>query len=458
MNNNQQHINKIIREKFESFSPTPSDFIWEKIETGLATNRKTSFWIQPKNLWYVAIVAIILIILGRLLFGQKTANTFSQTYNKITFQSIEKSKIKSNTFVQNKNIELAKKQIANLPDRVLNENISNSKHLAKTVYSDKLTTGKTQFSQKTITPRDTKTQQSKNFKYKNLRYEQQDLTTGVSFYNNRNTPILLLKALILSEKFSGNNKPQLLPKLYDFDNNNTLITGQSKELWKAGIFFSPEFILTSIDSVRVLHNYSLGIEVQYSLNSNFFIRLGFGSSYVRDRGFTKIQLKSLDYLGSYNDVYNVTFDTIGGVPVPTYFTQKVDVWDSIQHFNVTETTRQYMYFQIPLLFGYNYKQSGQWSWYIFGGPVLSTLLYQNTKAPLIKNSSKLIRYENYLPERNSVIFQFWLGAGFAYSISSKYSITLEPNYRYYFNPIFKNYHKKQSLSSVSLQLGIMINL
>jgi hypothetical protein len=163
-------------------------------------------------------------------------------------------------------------------------------------------------------------------------------------------------------------------------------------------------------------------------------------------------------MGTYDDVYDVTFDSVNGKVTPTYFTTLTEVWDSVRRLTITEATNKYIYLQAPLLFGYT-KKSNHFNWSFYAGPVINFLVYEQTEMS-IDNAENItiIDLENRLPDRSPYFFQLWIGAGIEYKTGKHLSLTLEPNYRYYFSGVYDSSPYKTGFSSFALRLGIIYKI
>jgi hypothetical protein len=235
---------------------------------------------------------------------------------------------------------------------------------------------------------------------------------------------------------------------------------KQKGRWSAFVGVSSEFISSPYDSVTILNTYSLGVEPIYHFNKHWFVRFGLGVSSSRDRGFAKLDYISSEYKGSYNDVYDITFDSIDNQIVPTYHTKTVEVWDSIRHLVVSEVTNRYAYVQIPLMFGYYHAGSKLGvNWYVFGGPTFNFQLGQWIDEPHPAESYvEILDLQNRLPERSRFYTQLCLTAGIEYKISDNISMAIEPGYRYYVNSIYNKEGYDKPLSAFSLRVGAIIRL
>ncbi len=232
-----------------------------------------------------------------------------------------------------------------------------------------------------------------------------------------------------------------------------------EQKWSIGFYFTPEVMLNNFDSVEMLTNYSFGIEPTYLINKHLFVRFGIGASYSRDRGFAKLDYTSNDLLGSYEYVYDVTFDSIEGQVVPTYHTTTAEVWDTVRHLEINTITNNYVYLQAPVLFGY-YSSKSKFNWYFYGGPAINFMINKQIEEPLDDiNAVDINNLQNELPERSPYYFQLWLGAGIEYKAGRNLGISLEPNYRYYFNNVFKTApYSNSGLSGLSLRVGLVYTI
>ena len=230
-------------------------------------------------------------------------------------------------------------------------------------------------------------------------------------------------------------------------------TRKSTSHWENTIFISPEFSLTNLDSITILNSYSLGVEPSRYFNENWFIRFGLNLNFSGDRGFAKIDYVSNDLMGTYNDVYDVTFDTTGGVVTPIYHTKTVEVWDSIRHIAVSEVTNRYLFAQFPVLLGYKNK-IGQLNWYAYAGPAIGLQIAKWIDEPKVEfEDIEIIDLKNNLPLRATVNYQLWVGAGIEYKLGANTSIVIEPSYRHAFKSLYSDEKYKFSTSGFALRLG-----
>jgi len=222
-----------------------------------------------------------------------------------------------------------------------------------------------------------------------------------------------------------------------------------------GLYFTPEAIFYPSDNNLINNSYSLDLNVIYKF-SNYLLQSGIGVMSSTDDGQSKIDFKK--YIGSYEDVYDITFDTTSGVPVPTYYTETVDVYDSIQHVSVTPTKNKYTYLQIPILFGYG-EELRRFSWFVKGGPSLSIMVNENKSSVNLDNdNNRIVNVDSEIPSRISTNWQILLSAGITYKLGNHVSIGVEPLVRFYMKSAYdQNTLKTKHPYSFGIRTGIIVN-
>ena len=222
-----------------------------------------------------------------------------------------------------------------------------------------------------------------------------------------------------------------------------------------GLYFTPEVIFYPSDNNLTNKSYSLDLNATYKF-SNYLLQSGIGIMSSTDNGQSKVDFK--EYLGSYEDVYDITFDTTSGVPVPTYHTETVDVYDSIQHVTVTPTKNKYTYLQIPVLFGYG-EELRRFSWFVKGGPSLSIMINENKSSVNLDNdNNRVINVDSEIPSRIKTNWQILLSAGVTYKLGNHVSIGVEPLVRFYMKSAYdQNTLKTKHPYSFGIRSGIIVN-
>ena len=223
--------------------------------------------------------------------------------------------------------------------------------------------------------------------------------------------------------------------------------------WQLGLYFTPEVIFYPNDSIPNQRSYTFDLSAKW-IKNEFFIESGLGVSFSSDNGKYAIDYEK--YLGSYNDVYNVTFDSTENGIVPIYHTNLVDVYDSISEFKIEQTKNQYTYLQIPVYIGFH-KQVKRFGWFVKGGPVFSVLINKNIPTPDV-GDDKIIDMDQRMPLRVNTSWQFAFSAGLSYQLSDKVSIAIEPTLKYYLNSQYeRKYITTRHPYSFGLRTGLLFN-
>lgn len=204
--------------------------------------------------------------------------------------------------------------------------------------------------------------------------------------------------------------------------------------WMFGVFFTPEMIFYPDNSMLNNRSYAVDVNAIYKF-SGYLLQSGLGVSWISDEGSCEIDYNK--YLGAYEDVYNVTYDTIGNELSPVYHTETVKVYDSIDHVSIMPTKNRYTYLQIPLLFGYG-NENKRFGWFVKGGPSLSIMINKDMSSNNMSDTEdKVLQIDNEIPARINTNWQFVFSAGVSYRLSNSLSFTAEPIFRYYLNSTYE---------------------
>ncbi|GAB4314694.1 MAG: hypothetical protein Kow00127_05930 [Bacteroidales bacterium] len=200
--------------------------------------------------------------------------------------------------------------------------------------------------------------------------------------------------------------------------------------WSLGLGYNPEWIEYHADDK--LTNYAQGFDIRINrVADHFLLQGGAGVNIVTESGNSRVSFQP--YLGSYEDVYDVTFDTTGGTITPIYHTHTVTVYDSTTYVRIEPTKRHYTYLTIPLLAGFT-DEGRRAGWFVAAGPQLSVRLgspSQEGVSPL--NKEKIISSEATLPPRIRSHFQIVVTGGFYYRLGNKLRLSVAPTLKYYIN-------------------------
>jgi hypothetical protein len=225
--------------------------------------------------------------------------------------------------------------------------------------------------------------------------------------------------------------------------------------WMFGLYFTPEMIAYPSDDRLTNYSYSLDLNASYKFG-RYFLQSGLGLSRNHDQGNSMIDYNK--YLGSYEDVYNITFDSTENGIVPIYHTETVHVYDSTSHVIISPTKRYFTYLQVPLFLGFG-EEAKRFGWFVKGGPSLSFLVHEKIPSSEMENSKdKVANIENELPGRISTNWQFIVSAGATYKLGSRMSISMEPMFRYYIKSVYEQdkLNTKHPFS-VGLRTGLLVS-
>ncbi len=228
----------------------------------------------------------------------------------------------------------------------------------------------------------------------------------------------------------------------------------AKAEWQVGLLFSPQVTFYPNDAIPNQRGYGFDISARWK-KKELFIESGIGLALSSDDGNYSIDYEK--YLGTYNDVYNVTFDTLpDGTLKPNYHTKPVDVYDTIGKYRIEQTRNRYTYLQVPLLLGFQ-KQFDRFGWFVKTGPVVSVMLSSKIPTP-DTGDDRIIGIDRQMPGRVDTHWQLAFSAGFTYQLSDRVSLAVEPTFRYYLNSQYNgNYINTRHPYSLGLRTGLLFN-
>lgn len=453
MDNNQSYIDQIIKEKLEQFQPTPPVEVWAGIEKGLAAQEKPAF-----ILLYARQIAVAAAVLAAVLFALWYFIPQTLT-NQNSDIEVEHKSVQSELMpevIPADNVESQETQIEST-DIVAVDEDSTIKHETNFAKADNLAeaTIEKQKPEDALAPSDATTTDD---------FQKPLESSPLSDYQLKHLETRKLSHEFLTGLLESETEDGTVAGVLVSNTKTTVLASdltaevelpEFKNYWNIGLYFAPEMTLNNIDSVTFMTTYSVNIEPSWYFSKHWFMRFGAGASYIRDHGYAKVDYLSNDYQGAYDSVYNVTFDTIDNVAYPVYHTKEVDIWDTIQHLSVSEVTNTYYYIQLPLLFGYH-NSTDKFKWYFYGGPAVNISISQQIQDPKSTiDYTEIIHLENDLPQRTNYSMQLWIGAGIDFRVSKRFSVAFEPNYRYYFEPIYQEKNYKTALSGLGLRFGLV---
>lgn len=455
MDSNNKNIDNLIRSKFDSFAPTPPAHIWEGIEKGISSNQPLPFFSRKRIITASAI--LLLAIFGTMYIYNPLSTETVIENNPSGSQELVITQAEESTDPKIKETDEEIVTTVSKSESVIISDENNISTKEPVIEIEQIAVEEKASDVGVETQNESEIQ--KSISHNVISYNSGDEIDIVNYYMSS---VSLRNSFIIDNddniSFVPEDRSTISLPSDEFEPD--LKSGKRNSAWKIGYFLAPELTISNIDSVEILNSYNLNIEPTYYFNDHWFVSSGIGLSYTRDRGFARIQYVVNEYMGSYDDVYEITFDTVSGNVVPTYHTKTVEIWDTVRHISVSSITNKYLYLHVPALFGYSHKASGSpVSWYVYGGPAVffKTGGWIEDPKPKEENAD-IIELKNNLPVRANSYYQLWLGAGLQYELNKQFSLAVEPGYRHYLSNIYINTDNKGPTSGFTLRVGLVYKL
>jgi hypothetical protein len=187
----------------------------------------------------------------------------------------------------------------------------------------------------------------------------------------------------------------------------------------------------------------------------FSIRSGIGIGYVFSDGNYNIGYRSRDSVGYYNLVVGYAISQANPKEI-VYITQRMIVYDSVDHQAQDQTSNRYPYVSVPLLLGFRVFETTRFGLTIETGPMVSFLIGGKEPQPVLNfENARITSVNETTPERNKTTWQLHAGVRFDYQFSKKFSLFAEPYYQYYFHRVSA---RTENTPENSYALGIGLGL
>lgn len=230
-----------------------------------------------------------------------------------------------------------------------------------------------------------------------------------------------------------------------------------KSVWKAGFSVNPELAFYPNDTINNSRNYNFDFSISLH-RSNFFIQTGIGLALARDEGRYMVDYESYDYMGTYQDLIGITFDSTEYGVVPVFHTKSVDVFDSVRHITIEKSTNTYTYFQMPLLFGFE-KKTRRFAYFIKAGPSFSLLISKSIPGAQLPDDVNILDIDARVAERIKTNWQLLIGTGISYQLSNKVEVAIEPTLRYYLKSAYnRNFVSTKHPFAIGLRAGVVYRI
>ncbi len=407
------HIDQIIRQKFESFEPEPPMKVWENIKSGINKN--------PPPPSAHGIVLPIVVAISLLIFISGLVHNFYN--NNSSFPKAETSGIS----VQSASVISTGSTTASDPS-LQEEFISTPQEMP----AANIAASKSGQAAHTVIPVRVPFEQSPAHKSKinsskNEPSKAKDNASRTGQWKPGLVQTLKSGELSYADAVKYDLSPREVRKLSGYRE----YAKKSSADWSLGMYFNPEVTSCKDGNIANTINYNLSIMPGVSFK-HLFLQSGINMRYTNDKGNYSVDYNR--FLGTYEDVYLVTFDSTENGVIPTYYTHTVEVYDTVHHYAVSETKASYTYLEIPLFIGYRYS-FGRFSLIAKAGPSASFLVNRHLPdAGYPEDKAKIINVDYQVPVRSTVNWQMMLGAGFDYKLADNFSFSLEPTFRFALKP------------------------
>lgn len=451
----QKSFEHKIQKKFEGYQPTPPAHVWQNILFELKQQEKNKNIAGKFRRHKTLVAAVAAGIAAAALILFYLFNYSNPSHNNTLPEKSQITEDSSNN---------TPSETGNHKDRINKE--------TKTVFSNE-DSSKNNTDDGSVQQKNNNTNnsgQSKDTLKKDEEHNEQNpggLPIDKNKYIRERSAgnLTMLTPYSLRQHHGHHNKMTLHKRLSFLDNNHLAETkeqGFSKVSsghgkWSFGLYATPELLMTKTPAANTHPNYSADFAAIYSMK-NFFIQSGM--SYLSGNNNTDVDVDYLKYnfLGSYEDVYEVTFDSTENGVEPTYHTKTVEVYDTLQKQTSSHFKNEYRYLNIPLLIGYGHQISPRFSVSLKGGPILSLMLKDNRKVGFNQPNTDITNMTAPEPMAKTN-WQALFSAGLEYHVSSTIRFALEPRIKYYFNPVYNldNTIKNEKPYSIGIRTGVVID-
>ncbi len=228
------------------------------------------------------------------------------------------------------------------------------------------------------------------------------------------------------------------------------------QMWTASLGVLPEKAFYKAEESYSKMNYWLqgGLTWHYS---RFSIGTGIELGYMIDQGKYRVDYKSLDSVGFYSSVVSYS---VGANNEIVYNTAVKTLYDSLNHSSDPRTSNRYTYLRFPLLVGYRMVETNRFSVTLKAGPAWSVLIGEKKASPEVAyENATITRIDDETSARFKTNWQVWANLLLEMKVSERFSLYLEPNWKYYLKPTAEQESPEAKAPwSVGVGLGVQINL
>lgn len=427
-NNKHREFDQIFREKLQDIEVAPPASVWEGIQNSGANTSaaKSSNW-----RWWAAasLLGLLLSSAAYLYFNGESTEQVAPPQQ----QSIQDNSPEKNQSIQQEILKSPSKDASEIRETIseqaviesieneqpIEEQIEQAKSISKEIFTQ-------ESKSEDIVENNTSTEEQDVRVEVVDEIESQKVSNGIA--SEETTPDLTNDFETVQPQKAGYD-------FFDDDAIEEMTSGHNEyKSWELGIEFSPEWI-TIPDNDNNIRSYGLDLSAKYHF-SKWFIETGIGAAISKDDGLYGVDYQQTEFKGSYQDVYNVTFDTTGGTPIPTYYTKLVNVYDTIDRYTVTKNKNTYAYLNIPINIGYSTSLGKYFSFYAKTGIIGSFKIYENIPTPTVDGT--VVAYYPLYFQRTDWHIQAQINVGVNYHITERFLFGVEPNVRYYLKSLVED--------------------
>ena len=281
-----------------------------------------------------------------------------------------------------------------------------------------------------------------------------------SLERNLSEELITLPSLSAQINLTSLSSPSLIPAV----SNPALVETPQKPLRKPtpksfdiGLNITPDMVFYRNPSTSFKYTYTFDAGAKYNLG-RFYFQSGLGVSYSTAIGDYAISYVKNDSVGYYWTVSSYSVEP--GEPGVQFETKQVTVYDSVNYLYDYSTKNRYLYFQIPLNFGYRIIDKPRWRLSVEAGLLYAYLISIKEPAPTFyMPEARILDIQSRTPERNRHSLGLTGSVSIEYQFARNFYLLIEPTFKYYLQAIEESSSigAKQPYS-IGLRAGIWYRL
>jgi hypothetical protein len=225
---------------------------------------------------------------------------------------------------------------------------------------------------------------------------------------------------------------------------------------EAGLSYTPEWMFNTFNHDKFVNNPAIEGIIHFG---PFSLRTGLGLSIMT--GSNELNVQTNTYLGAYSSLDSIVFkwDQNHYKLLSYVYTSSQNAYDTSLSNNYLYNKKRFTYLQVPLILGYDFWQDKWFSIGIRAGAIISILLNtENISGEYEAGQNRIITISNVTPGRIQMNWQETGGINAKFRLSSRFSVEVEPDVRYYFNSIYESSGPVKKPWSVGLRIAFLIKL